>query len=220
MAVTQVEATRAGETVVYDLEGTLLEACSCEVLCPCWIGENPDGGGACHAVLAYHFDSGTIRGVDVTGLTLASVGVIPRNVLEPKSWRIVLFVDEQATDEQFQAIVDAYGGKLGGPLADLAGLVGEVLDIRRAPISHELKGGAGTLEIGEVVYAEMHPYTGPDGSTTTLRDSAFSTIPGSPAYVAKADSYRVNLPEHDMVWSFEGRNAIQGDYKMRHVEAA
>jgi hypothetical protein len=22
--------------VVYDLEGTLLEACSCGVLCPCW----------------------------------------------------------------------------------------------------------------------------------------------------------------------------------------
>ena len=28
----------------YQLEGTLLEVCSCDVLCPCWIGEDPDGG--------------------------------------------------------------------------------------------------------------------------------------------------------------------------------
>ena len=28
----------------YQLEGSLLEVCSCNVLCPCWIGEDPDGG--------------------------------------------------------------------------------------------------------------------------------------------------------------------------------
>jgi hypothetical protein len=28
----------------YELEGSLLEVCTCNVLCPCWIGEDPDGG--------------------------------------------------------------------------------------------------------------------------------------------------------------------------------
>jgi hypothetical protein len=41
-------ATADATKVVYELEGTLLEACSCGVLCPCWIGEDPDGG-ACDA---------------------------------------------------------------------------------------------------------------------------------------------------------------------------
>jgi hypothetical protein len=41
-------ATADATEVVYELEGTLLEACSCGVLCPCWIGEDPDGG-ACDA---------------------------------------------------------------------------------------------------------------------------------------------------------------------------
>ena len=27
---------------IYSLEGTLIEACSCGVNCPCWIGEGPD----------------------------------------------------------------------------------------------------------------------------------------------------------------------------------
>ena len=57
----------------------------------------------------------------------------------------------------------------------------------------------------------MGPYTGPDGTTTTLRDSIFSTVPGSPAYVGKASRYAVDLPEHGMQWVYEGRNAIQAD---------
>src|SRR6266508_2955084 len=61
----------------------------------------------------------------------------------------------------------------------------------------------------------MAPYTGSDGATiTTLRDSIFSTVPGSPAYVAKASYNRVNLPEFGMVWYFEGRNAIQSEYRI------
>jgi len=211
MAIT--EEKLAGTEVVYDLQGTLLEACSCGVLCPCWIGEDPDGG-SCDAFVAYHFDAGTVRGIDVGGLSIVNVVHIPGNVLTPASWRVAMFVDERATDEQLQALVDAYGGKLGGPLADLAGLVAEVLDVRRARIRHEIRDGAGTLEVDDIVSAEMAPYRGADGSTTTLRDSVFSTVPGSPAYVSKASRNTVNLPQFGMVWSFEGRNAIQSDYRI------
>jgi hypothetical protein len=204
------------ETVAYDVEGSLLEACSCNVLCPCWIGEDPDQG-TCDSINAYHLDSGTIRGVDVSDLSFVNVCQIPGNVLNPGSWRVVSFIDERATDEQFEAISDAFGGRLGGPLADLAGLVGEVVAVERAPIVHETSGGTGTLRIGDAVEADMHPYTGPDGTTTTLRDSIFSTVPGSPAYVAVADHYRVDLPQYGMQWSFEQSNAIQSDWKLNHA---
>ena len=63
----------------------------------------------------------------------------------------------------------------------------------------------------------MHPYTGPDGTTTTLRDSIFSTVPGSPAYVAVADHQKVNLPQYGMTWEREKKNAIQSDWKMVHT---
>src|SRR3984893_1839845 len=117
MAVTQThdKATKAG----YVLEGTLLEACSCGVLCPCWIGEDPDGG-QCFAFNAYHFDSGTINGVDVSGLNIVNVVHIPGNVLTPGSWKVVMFVDSAGTEEQREAILGAYQGKLRGPRPDLA----------------------------------------------------------------------------------------------------
>jgi hypothetical protein len=194
----------------YQLQGTLLEACNCDVLCPCWIGEDPDNG-TCQAVIAYNLDKGTIRGVDVSGLTLAAAVFIPGNVLAG-NWKQVVFVDERATDEQMQAMLDAFTGKLGGPLADLAQLVGEVLEVRRSPISHEIQEGRGTLTVGGSVTAVMEPYRGPDGSITTLVNSVFSTVPGSPAWVGKAEQFSVNLPEHGWTYEFEGRNAIQSDW--------
>jgi hypothetical protein len=206
-------AIRSG--VGYDLEGSILEACDCGVLCPCWIGEDPDNG-TCQAVVAYHFDRGTIRGVDVGGLSFANVTFLPGNVLAG-GWKVVSFLDETASDEQAEAILDAFRGKLGGPLADLAALVGEVLEVRRVPISHTITEGAGTLKVGDgVVFAHMEPYRGPDGTITTLRNSIFSTVPGSPAYVGKASSYSVDIPEHGLVWKFEGRNAIQADWTLVH----
>src|SRR2546425_1713454 len=162
----QAEAT----DIVYDLEGTLLEACSCGILCPCWVGEDPDGG-SCDAFVAYHFDSGTIRGVDVSDLSVVNVVRIPGNVLTPGSWKIVMFIDERATDEQFDAILSALGGKLGGPPPDLAGPIGEGLRGQRAPIRHDIRAGAGDVQIGDFVSAQMGPFRGPDGSVTTLRDS-------------------------------------------------
>lgn len=213
---TEEQATMENKTGGYMLQGTLLEACSCGVLCPCWIGEDPDGG-SCDAFNAYHFDSGTIGGIDVSGLNFVRVVRIPGNVLTPGSWKQVVFIDFAASDEQFQAIRDAYDGKYDGTLADLAGLIGETVAVERAEITHEVDDGRGTLKIADVVYSEMHPYQGPDGTTTTLRDSLFSTIPGPPAYVAVADEHRVDLPQFGMQWDFKSRNAIQADYRIGHA---
>ena len=84
------------------------------MLCPCWIGEDPDKG-TCDSVLAYHFDSGSIEGVDVAGLTLGLVVHIPGNVLKG-NFRVVMVVDEKVTPRQEETILKAYRGSLGGPL--------------------------------------------------------------------------------------------------------
>ena len=205
----------AVETAGYQFQGTLLEACNCDVLCPCWIGEDPDGG-TCSSVVAYHFDSGAIGGVDVSGLTLANVVFIPGNVLAG-NWRAAMYISEEATDDQMNAILDAFSGKLGGPLADLAQLIGEVVAVERAPITHTIEDGAGTLKVGDKVDCAMAPYRGPDGSITTLNNSIFSTVPGAPAYVAKASHERINIPEHGYEWDLEDKNAIQSDWKIDYA---
>jgi hypothetical protein len=194
--------------MAYKLSGSILEVCDCAVLCPCWIGENPDNG-SCQSALAYHIDEGEIDGIDVSGLTYAAAVFIPGNVLAG-NWRGAFFVDDRASDAQAEALLSVFRGERGGPLADLAKLVGEVVSVERAPIRFDVVEGRGTLRIGDVVAAELEPYRGPTGAPTRLVDSIFSTIPGSPAYVGKAPQFRMDLPSIGVDLAIGGRNAIQG----------
>jgi hypothetical protein len=196
--------------MAYHLEGRLLEVCDCRVLCPCWIGEDPDNG-TCDSVLAYHFDSGAIEGVDVAGRTLAMVSHIPGNVLAG-NFRVAVYIDDGTSDAQEKALLDVYTGKLGGPIADFAKLIGEVVSIERTPIVFDVQGGNGTLTVGAVSHAELEPYKGADGSTTVLANTIFSTVPGAPVFVGKATRYRSIQPAlgHDL--DMTGHNALQSTF--------
>jgi hypothetical protein len=196
----------------YSLEGSLLEVCDCNVLCPCWIGENPDNG-TCQSALAYQIDQGTIDGVDVSGLTYAIAAFIPGNVLAG-DFRVIRYIDDRASAAQEAALLAAFRGEKGGPLADLAHLVGEEVDARRAPITFTVAEGKGTFRIGDVVQAEMEPYRGPSGEVTKLVESIFSTIPGSAAYVSKASRFRMVQPEIGVDLELSGHNAIQGEFRI------
>jgi hypothetical protein len=194
--------------MAYKLEGSILEVCDCNVLCPCWVGEKPDNG-TCQSALAYHFDRGTIDGLDVSGLTFAVNVFIPGNPLEG-NWRAHLYIDERASPEQEAALLGVFTGKQGGPVADLAALVGEVVKVERAPIVFAVHEGKGTLRIGDTTEATMEPFRGPGGKPTTLVDSIFSTIPGSPAYVAKASNFRMKNQAVGVDVDLRDHNAIQG----------
>jgi hypothetical protein len=197
--------------MAYQLEGRLLEVCTCNILCPCWVGEDPDGG-TCDGLFAWHFDKGSINGTDVTGRTFGWIGHIPGNILAG-NWRIVVFIDDDATDEQMQALIDVWTGKLGGPIADLAQLVGEVVTVERVPIVFTVEGVRGTVKFGDAASAELEPYKGATGESTTLHDTIFTTVPGSPAYVGKADHYRVDLPQHGFEIDLHDHNAVQGSFR-------
>jgi hypothetical protein len=199
--------------MAYEIEGKLLEVCSCNVLCPCWIGENPDGG-TCDSALAWNVEKGEIEGVDVSGLTLALSVHIPGNVLTPASWKAAVFVDERATDEQQAALLKVFTGKAGGAIADLAGLIGEVVSVERAPIVFTVEDGKGRLTIGSIADAQLTPYAGATGNPTTLGETVFSTIPGSPVYVAKADHFTRDGAPHGLPSvDLRGNNALQGHFR-------
>ena len=197
----------------YEIEGRLLEVCTCNVLCPCWVGEDPDYK-TCDTTIAWGIDKGTIEGTNVDGLIMAVSAHIPRNILEPKSWEAVVFVDDRSTPEQQDAMIRLFTGQLGGAIADLAGLIGEVKAVERSPITFTVEGGKGRLGIGKLVQAEMDPFIGATGNPTTLAETVFSTIPGSPVYAAKASRYTRDGSGHGIPSvELEGHNALQGHFR-------
>jgi hypothetical protein len=197
----------------YHIEGAILESCSCRAPCPCWIGADPDGD-SCQAFNAYHIVSGDIDGVKVAGCDFIRVLDIPGKLLATESWRQVFVVDLRASEEQVASIVAAYTGALGGPLADLARLVGVTLGVERAAISFEITQGAGSLRAGRLVSVALAPFVGADGTVTTLHDSLMSTLPRAPAYIARAEHHDVSLEKYGFEWAFRGRSAIHSDYRV------
>lgn len=199
--------------MAYDIEGRLLEVCTCNVLCPCWVGEDPDYE-TCDTTIAWGIETGSVEGVDVSGLTMAVSAHIPHNILTPKSWKAVVFVDERADPEQEEVLLKLFTGQLGGPVADLAGLIGEVVAVERSPITFTVDGGKGRLSIGAMVQAEMAPFVGATGQPTTLAETVFSTIPGSPVFAAKASRYTRDGGSHGIPSvDLQGHNALQGHFR-------
>ena len=155
--------------------------------------------------------------MDVSGLTLALLPHIPGNILQG-NWKVAVFVDGAVTDEQEEALLNVFTGKLGGPVADFASLVGEVVSVERAPITFTVEEGKGSLRIGSgptpVAEADMASYMGATEKPTTLQETVFSTIPGSPAYVSKATKYRRNSSDYGLRnVDLENHNAIQGQFR-------
>lgn len=195
--------------MAYQVEGRLLEVCTCKVICPCWVGADPDGG-ICDGLLGWHVDKGNVEGKDVSGRTLVMLCHIPGNILKG-NWTVRIYVDDKATPEQRDALLDVWTGKLGGPVADLAKLVGKVDSIEQVPVTFDVKGAEGTVKIGGAIEAAVAPFQGATGQPTALYDTVFTTIPGSPAYVGKASHYKVSAPGFQI--DLRNHNAVSGSFR-------
>lgn len=193
--------------MAYHLEGRLLEVCTCRAICPCWVGEDPDLGH-CKGIMAWHFDHGSVNGVDVTGRTLAAMAYIPGNVLKG-NWSAAIYVDDQASPQQEQAMLDVFTGKLGGPVAEMAKLIGNVVSVERVPIQFAVQAGKGTLKVGNASYAEVEAFKGATGGTTVLSDTVFSTVPGAPAYVGKSSQFTAKNDKLGIDVNIQGHNSVQ-----------
>jgi hypothetical protein len=132
-----------------------MESCSCDVVCPCTasfsLGADKD---YCRVTLVFHVDQGEIEGVDVGGLSVAAVAETPK-VMSEGNWRLGVFIDAAASDEQAEKLGAVFSGALGGPMQAVGPLVSENLGVERAPIEFHEDGLRHGVKIGEAVEIEI-----------------------------------------------------------------
>ncbi|MCA3825708.1 MAG: DUF1326 domain-containing protein, partial [Burkholderia sp.] len=145
------------------------------------------------------------------GNTIAAVCRVPGNILQG-NWTAAIFVSDTASEAQEQALLKVYTGQAGGPIAELAKLIGKVVSVERAPITFDVVGARGTLSIGTDYHAELEPYLGPSGAQTTLTDTVFSTVPGAPVFVGKAPVYRSKNAAIGIDVDLKDHNALQSTF--------
>jgi hypothetical protein len=179
--------------VAWKLEGTYFESCSCEVVCPCTaslaLGADYD---RCRVTLVFDVTDGEVDGTDVSGLTVAAVADTPK-VMTDGNWRIGVFIDEEASDEQAEKLGAVFGGQLGGPMEALGPLIGENLGVERAPIEVAGSGLRHSVKIGDAVDIEIEdvvPFGVESGEPARLT-GIFHPV-GSELTIAKATRAKVN----------------------------
>ena len=141
--------------MAWKLDGTYFETCSCDVVCPCTaslaLGADND---YCRVVLVFHVADGEVEGTDVSGLTVAAIADTPK-VMTDGNWRLGVFIDGAASDEQAEKLGAVFSGQLGGPMEALGPLVGEQLGVERAPIEVTEDGLRHAVRIGDAVDFEI-----------------------------------------------------------------
>jgi hypothetical protein len=139
----------------WSVKGRFFETCSCELMCPC--NTSMDHGATydyCRVTLVFDITEAEIEGTDVAGLRVVAIADTPK-VMTDGNWRLGMFVDERATDEQADKLVQVFGGQLGGPMAGLAPLVGEMLGVERAKIEVEHDGLRHSVRVGNEIDFEV-----------------------------------------------------------------
>jgi len=182
--------------MAWQLTGTYFENCSCDMVCPCTTSglSMPADYERCQVMLAFHIDSGAVDEVDVSNLTVAVVADTPQ-VMTDGNWRVGIFMDAAASPEQAEQLGAVFGGQVGGPMAMLAPLIGEMLGVEMAPIEYVDDGRRHRIRIGEAVDVEIEDFVPPGNpggeasKLTGMFHPANSTLTIARATASRVDAF-------------------------------
>jgi len=177
----------------WNLTGDYVETCSCELMCPCNL--SLDHGATydfCRVTLVFNVREGAVEGTNIGGLAVAVIADTPK-VMTEGNWRLGVYVDDRASDDQFDKLVKVFGGQLGGPMGALAPLVGEILGVERAPIEVVDDGRRHSVRVGDAIDFEIQDVV-PFGVETgePVRFHRMFHPVGSDLTMAEATRSRIN----------------------------
>jgi hypothetical protein len=158
----------------------------------------------CRVTLVFNIRNGDIEGTDIAGRRVVMIADTPK-VMTDGNWRLGLYVDDGASDEQFDKLVKVFGGQLGGPMGALGPLVGEVLGVERAAIEVDEDGLLHSVRVGDTIDFEVEDIV-PFGVETgePVRFHGMFHPVGSDLTMAEAKRSRINA----FGISYEGKTGL------------
>lgn len=190
------------------IQADYLENCNCDLLCPCLFAVAPTHGD-CNVPIAYHIRQGHYGDVHLDGLKVVRLTIFPGpGLMASGNQKMALYIDENATEAQYDALVEVFSGKAGGPLERLQTLVTEFLGVKRASITYTIDGALHSVAIPDIVDILVEPAGGANPPRemviTNTRHACGPDLP-----VARA--VRGMFKDYGFSWDNAGKN---GHYKL------
>ena len=159
--------------------GDWFDVYKCSIPCPCVFAQSPTYGD-CDGVLAYHIKKGQYGNTPLDDLNVLGITYFKGNIWAGETKFIgAFFFDEQADQQQRNALQMIFTGKAGGFMAELGKLIGDMRGIDYATIRFEVADDLSywSAEIPGKVVAKAEALTGP--MTPTYKRVQTQNPPGS-----------------------------------------
>ena len=190
----------------WKLEGDYFEGCNCDIVCPCIFLGDPDEGD-CHVTCAWHIQEGNYENLTLDNLNAVAMFNTPGNMVTGPKWKAALYIDDNASSEQADALTKIYSGQAGGFFAAAVNFIGEMLGVKSVPIEFGIDGKRRWLNIKNSVELEIEGVKGIDpNKESCIVNPAFSVVPGSDLVVARSSKYNYN--DHGLQWNNSGKNGF------------
>ena len=190
----------------WQISGQYFETCNCDYICPCvTTGMKETTHGFCIFAMAFRIDRGAYDGLALDGLSFIVVGKTPET-MDKGNWSVGLIADARAGQQQQDALAAIVSGQNGGPMANLAPLVGQFLGVEARPINFQGNGKTWSVVVPDLLDESIEGVSGMGGQPLALDNT------GHPAadrfYLANAKKSHVHAFGID--WDdVSGRNSGQ-----------
>lgn len=136
------------------------QACNCDYGCPCEF-QAPPSRGFCEGLGAWRILEGRYGDVRLDGLGLGFAARWPE-AIHLGNGTAAIFVDERATAEQRDALLNIASGKAGGmPFSVIVTTFSTVLDPQFVPFEFDSKGKRSRARIGRAAEMQFSPVKNP-----------------------------------------------------------
>jgi hypothetical protein len=188
------------KTIKWNFEADFLQACNCDYGCPCEFSAPPTRGN-CEGMVAWQIRTGNYGSVKLDGLGLGFAVYWPKAIHEGNGTAAV-FVDERASAEQRDALLQIASGKAGGlPFEIIVTTFSKILDPQFVPFKFNLNGKNSSVKIGDAMDIALEPIKNPvTGEEESVRVEHSTGFIFKSAECVSAAKMRINAGELKFSW--------------------
>jgi hypothetical protein len=126
--------------------------------------------GWCTFAFVHHIEDGRFDSVSLDGLNFCIIVHTPEE-MGKGNWTVGVITDERASPEQQQAILGIVSGQAGGPMANLAGLVGTFAGVESRQVQFVKDGHRMAGSVPEMLDQALEAILGANGSEPMYVDN-------------------------------------------------
>ena len=187
----------------WTIHGEIIDACNCDVICPCTVG-SPATYGKCLTNVTWCIDKGHYGSVELDGSIVILAIHAPGPYFHDGNWRLAMYGDERATPEQREALETIFLGHAGGFFGEWRDFMSEIVGVRWVPIEVQRTGRKRVVRVADALDLEAEAIEGAESEAPTqLVNPPFWKGAPYPATLGRASEFRYQ--DFDLEWEAPGK---------------